>query len=231
MSEPAMAKTPKPPIPELAEVLARAMPTLAPDEQELALALYRQLARGEPVPMSALAGELGVDQAAIADALESWPGVFRAEDGRVIGFWGLAIGEMPHRFRVDGRQLFTWCAWDALFIPELIGQTAEVESRSPTSGEIVRLTVDPDGIREVVPATTVVSMLSPAETFDYRVIMSFCNFVHFFPSAEEGEAWASQHPATFLLSVREAHELGRLVNRDRFDGLPTSSRHEGRGSD
>jgi alkylmercury lyase len=124
---------------------------------------------------------------------------------------------MPHRLRVEGRQLYTWCAWDALFIPELIDRTAEVESRSPRGGETVRLIVDPAAVRRVLPETAVVSMLSPAEAFDYRVIMSFCNFVHFFPTAGTAADWVAEHPGTFLLSVEEAHELGRIVNGKRFD--------------
>ncbi|MGH2993644.1 MAG: organomercurial lyase, partial [Solirubrobacterales bacterium] len=167
-----MPNATKPPIPELAETLADAMPRLRPDEQQLALAVYRQLAAGGAVPASALADEFGGNEAEIASTLERWPGVFRADDGRIVAFWGLAIPEMPHRFRVDGRQLHTWCAWDALFIPELIGMAAEVESRSPLSGEPVRLVVDPDQIRDVVPEGTVVSMLSPTEALDHRVIMS-----------------------------------------------------------
>src|SRR5262245_48307540 len=188
---------------ELAETLAHAMPSLEPSEQELALGLYRQLAMGAPVPTGVLGAELGRDVAEIDDALERWPGVFRADDGRVISFWGLAIPEMPHRFRVDGRQLFTWCAWDALFIPELIGRTAEVESRPPLNGETVRLVVDPDRVRDVDPDTAVVSMLAPAETFDYRVVESFCHFVHFFPSFEEGDRWAAEREETFLLPVSD----------------------------
>jgi alkylmercury lyase len=206
----------KPRIPELAQTLTDAMPRLRPDERQLALAVYRLLAAGEPVPASALAPELGGSEAEIAATLESWPGVFRSDDGRIVSFWGLAIPEMPHRFRVDGRELHTWCAWDALFIPELIGIPAEVESHPPLSGEPVRLVVAPDGIREVVPEATVVSMLSPAEAFDQRVIMSFCHFVHFFPSPEDGAEWIAQHPGTFLLTVPEAHELGRIVNAKRF---------------
>lgn len=225
-----MAKTSKPPIAALAEALAEAMPVLDPVEQELALALYRRLAAGEPVSPSVLARELVSDPDEINEVLERWPGVFRTDDGRVTSFWGLAIPEMPHRFRVDGRQLFTWCAWDALFIPELIGRAASVESRSPAGGETVRLIVDPDGIREVDPETTVVSMLSPAEAFDYRVITSFCHFVHFFPSPEEGEAYVFENDGTFLLSLVEAHELGQLVNHKRFDRLPTSARSDREGS-
>lgn len=80
----------------------------------------------------------------------------------------------------------------------------------------MRLVVDPNAVREAKPESAVISMLSPADAFDYRVIQRFCHFVHFFPSAEAGAGWIAEHPGPFLLSVAEAHELGRIVNRRRF---------------
>jgi alkylmercury lyase len=205
-----------PSIAELAEALADAMPTLDPDQQHLALELYRQLATGEPARVDQVARELGRDRSWVVETLDDWSGVFRSDGGRIVSFWGLAIPEMPHRFRVDGRLLHTWCAWDALFIPELIARTAEVESHPPSGGELVRLVVDPNGIREADPESAMVSMLLPTQGLDHRVVMSFCSFVHFFPSAGAGREWVARHPETFLLSVAEAHELGRIVNRRRY---------------
>jgi alkylmercury lyase len=192
---------------------------LSADEQELALSIYRQLAVGAPVPLSAVAEALGRDEGEIVETLEQWPGVFRADDGRIVAFLGLALPEMAHRFRIDGRTLHTWCAWDALFLPTLIGQPAEVESQSPVSDEPVRLTVSPQRVEEVVPKETVVSMLAPTADFDDTVLMSFCHFVHFFPSAADAQPWLSEHTGTFLLTVDEAFELGRLTNAAKFPGL------------
>ena len=219
-----------PPLADLANLLVGAMLRLEPGDQQLALALYRWLARGEPVTPTALADALGRDDSDVTDTLGRWPGVFRTDDGRIDSFWGLAIPEMSHRLRIDGRELYTWCAWDALFIPQLIGRTAEVESRSPVDGELVRLVVDPERVREVAPESAVVSMLSPAEAFDYRVIMRFCNFVHFFPSSVAGTRWVAEHPGTFLLSVPEAHELGRIVNGERLGAGLVASRGASRDS-
>src|SRR5439155_14324278 len=61
---------------------------------------------------------------------------------RMIGFWGLSIGPMPHRLIVNRQSLYAWCAWDTLFLPELLGVTAEIESRCPTTGRPITLTVD-----------------------------------------------------------------------------------------
>jgi alkylmercury lyase len=63
--------------------------------------------------------------------------VFRDEEGRVVGFMGLSVvafGE--HRIELGGRTLTAWCAWDALFLPELLGEAAGFAPavRSPASG-------------------------------------------------------------------------------------------------
>lgn len=209
----------RPSVPELAQSLAGAMWTLPADEQALALAIYRQLASGLPVAPRELAEALGREAEGVKRTLEGWPGVFREEGGRIVAFWGLAIAEMAHRFRIDGRTLYTWCAWDALFLPALIGQRAEVESRSPVSGEPIHLTVSAEAIEEVAPETTIVSMLAPRADFDDAVLTSFCHFVHFFTSPEDARPWLSEHPETFLLSLDEAFELGRLTNAAKFPGL------------
>jgi alkylmercury lyase len=71
-------------------------------------------------------------------ALAEWGGFFTDEQGHVIGFLGLSIRPMPHRLTVTGRTLYAWCAFDTLFLPELLGAAAEVESRCPS---IRRLTM------------------------------------------------------------------------------------------
>ena len=203
-----------PAIAELADSLAAAMHSLEPDEAQLAL--YRQLAAGEPVRDGELARAVRRAESEVADALADLPGVFCDGDGRIVSFCGLAIPQTPHSFCVDWRQLHTWCAWDAFFIPELIGRKAEVESQPPGGGGPIRLVVDPDGIRDVVPEGAVISLRRPTEAFDETVITSFCHFVHFFGSPDAGAEWVAEHPGTFVVSVGEAHELGRIVNRKRF---------------
>ncbi len=210
------AETTKPTLAQLARELTAAMPPLLGEEGRLALALYRRLARAEPVSIAELAADVELDEGMVEAVGESWNGVYHDDRGRIVGFWGLSIPLMPHRIMVEGRTLHTWCAWDALFIPQLIDARVEVESIPPSGGEPVRVRVSPRAIEEVSPPHTVVSMLSPASGFDDDVIRSFCHYVHFFPTAENAASWMADRPNTFLLSVDEAFELGQLTNRARF---------------
>jgi len=46
---------------------------------------------------------------------------------------------MPHALQFDGRTLYAWCAWDTLFLPELLGRPARVTSTDPVSEVILEL--------------------------------------------------------------------------------------------
>jgi alkylmercury lyase len=118
---------------ELAEELAAARPSLGPQEQRLALALYRLLAEGEPVAREQLIERTGATAHEVDRLLDEQPGTYCDDEGRVIGFWGLALGGIPHELTIGDRRLYAWCAWDTLFLPELLGATASVTSTCPTA--------------------------------------------------------------------------------------------------
>ena len=213
----------RPNLKELAAALIEVFPELDEGKRAVALATYRRLALGKPVPRREIAAEAGILEVEVRRILGDWIGVFSDSEERVIGFWGLAIPKMKHRFVVDGVELHAWCAWDTLFLPALLRETARVESACATSGEPVRLTVSPTTIERSEPALPVVSFVAPeASRFQQDVINNFCHYVHFFRSRNDGEAWVARHPGTFLLTLEEAFELAQRKNRLQFGELLTA---------
>ncbi len=204
------------------ELLAR-LPTMADNERRLGLEIYRQLAQGDPVPPPALADALHVSSRAV-DELLGHPNLrsltYIDDAGRIIGFGGLAIREMAHRFKVNGRMLYTWCAWDSLFVPGILGLEAEVEARAPASPTRIRLRVGPDGVRWVQPQSAVMSFLLPsAQTFQadaLKAMASFCHYIFLFPDRTSAEAWTSSHPETSVIAIPDAFELGRRMVEARW---------------
>jgi alkylmercury lyase len=126
----------------LAESLLGTFP--GSDDPALARMVVRELAKGEPVVASAL------PEGANA-AFARWPNVEYDDQRRVVAFSGLSLAPTSHRFTVAGRRLYTWCAWDTLFLPAVLDQSADVRSSCPITGAVVRLTVDPIGIRHAEP--------------------------------------------------------------------------------
>ncbi|MGH8717605.1 MAG: alkylmercury lyase MerB [Burkholderiales bacterium] len=205
---------------ELVTAVRDLFPRLTPDEQRISVALYQFLAQGRPVAREALAARVGLPLAQVDAVLREWYGVFYSAAGEIIGYWGLTLKKMKHRFRVNGRLLFTWCAWDTLFIPQILGAVAEVESTCPATGDAILLTVGPSGIQAIYPDTTAVSFVTPEQAkLKENIVLNFCHYVHFFRSATVAESWLSKHPGTRLLTLAEAWALGREKNAAQYAAI------------
>jgi alkylmercury lyase len=193
------------------------------DERRAAVALYRELAKGQAVTDAQLAHALGVsavESSALLQRDAIKPLIYRDCEGRVLGFGGLATTPMHHRFQVDGRELSTWCAWDSLFIPEILGLSARVASLDPENGEPVRLVVTPEWIELTEPEDAVISFIWPeAQVFAKsaaNVMAKFCHFIFFFASRPSGERWVDKNPGTFLYSLDDAFALAKRLNANNF---------------
>jgi alkylmercury lyase len=197
----------------LADALTTAFPSLDITDRRIAIATYRVLARGVPASVTEIAAAINVPPHDVEERLGAWPAVFRDDEGRVVGFWGLTVTEMPpHELVAGDVKLWAWCAWDTLFLPARLGTVIQVRSVCPITNATVELRVAPDHVEGVTPDGVVVSFLSPEGRFDGNVITSFCHFIHFFASRRAGEQWIARHPGTFLLSLADAFELARLSN-------------------
>jgi alkylmercury lyase len=209
---------------ELAATFVAAFPVFNTFEQRVSIELYRQLARGKPVASADLALPLGASTETIDQTLERWPETFFDRERYVVGYRGLSIPaayESTHRISFGGEYLSAWCAWDTLFLPQLVGRRAFVESTSPDSHEVVSLTVTPERVETVDPADPWMSFLRPgASTLPENVMTTFCHFVHFFASRTAGETWVAQRPETLLLlTISEAHELARRKNELQYPDI------------
>jgi alkylmercury lyase len=199
----------------LAESLAGTFP--GSDDAPLARALLRGLTHGQPVSAAALARSTGRDDDDVTTALARWPNVRRDQQGRVEAFGGLSLRPTKHRLDVGGRRLYTWCAWDTLFLPALLDDQSQVESSCPITGTEVRLTVAPDRVLAAHPKDVRVSFPPPGQASTADIVESFCCHVHFLAGLDTASAWVRRTPGTFVLDLDDAFELGRLATRTLYD--------------
>jgi alkylmercury lyase len=165
--------------------MLQAFPPLSRDGQRAGLALYRLLTEIGPTRTARLASalEAPIDQTrALLDEPEMQCQLLFDAAERIIGFGGLAVDPTPHRLNVDGRTAFTWCAWDAFFIPGLLGAAeARAASTCPATGDLVELGMTPQGVSSTDSSEPVLSFTLPdarhcAESTE-RSITSFCSHV------------------------------------------------------
>ncbi len=194
---------------DLARAIAAATIDINEQGRRIGIAAYDLLAQGYPVTPAEIAAHSREPEAVVVATLNGWPGVFWDDEGRVVGFWGLAIPEMDHRFQAEnGKPMYAWCALDPFLIVPVIGRPARVQSKDPVTGEPITMTVTPQGITDLSPATAVVSFVAPNKPFDFDVIESFCHYVLNFASRESAERWASGRDNIVLLPAADAFEVG-----------------------
>jgi alkylmercury lyase len=176
-------------------------------------AVINLLADGRPVTADVLAAATGMTGEEVRVFIETAQCCgTELEDRAVVG---LALTLLPtrHRFRVRGKDLYTWCGFDALFLPILLAERAEVASTCPVIGAEIRLTVEPDGtVTDVVPATAVVGIVGQKVTSCCTVAgpdSAICTQMPFFASREAAERWVSDHPGVAIVGLDQAREIAR----------------------
>lgn len=200
---------------------------LSETQQRVSTQIYRLLAEtGEPVPVAELAATLDLPLETVEHVVGQWPGLYYDEDKAIIGYWGLGLQETPHRFEVDGQTLYTWCAWESLFIPQIIGKTAHVVSTDPLSEEQISITVSPYGVVSISPDGAVTSFLMPdivdQDEIRADVIASFCHYLYFFSSEATAREWIGSSDKSadlVILSIEEGFGIGADKNKLQYKGL------------
>ena len=207
---------------EWAQQLAAATPTLDEEQQRIALHVYHLIAAtGQPVTIAQISNSAGVSAERTEENLRSWPLVLWDDQGQVVGFWGIHSEPITptHSIGVDGTTVYAWCAWDTLFITEILGRQTQVTSTDPQTGDEICLAVTPEGVISLDPEGSVVSLLLPEGGLTDDAIQRFCHKVHFFTSPESAEAWIDGRPELFAMTVEEAFELGKATNRLRMGAV------------
>jgi alkylmercury lyase len=169
----------------------------------------RLLADGEPVALERLAAAAGWPVEDVEVALAAQTSAERDDQGRLVGL-ALTLRPTPHRFTIDARRLFAWCASDTLLLPVVIGRPAVVESTCPQTGRPIRVEVGPNGVQRVDPPTAVVSAVRPTDEL-IGVRADTCAHGHFFSSTGATTSWSEAHPDGHVLPVADAFRFGREV--------------------
>ncbi|NEE04536.1 organomercurial lyase [Phytoactinopolyspora halotolerans] len=180
------------------------------------------IADGTPATPSALAGAtgLGIDEVTVHIERARRAGA-EVEDGAIVGS-ALSLRPTQHRFRVRGNDLYTWCGFDALFVPIIVGERAEVTSACAVTGAEIRLTVEADGtVSDASPTGVVVAIVGTDVTSCCPVAgpqSRICTQMPFFASRTAGEEWLSDHPGVAIVDLGDARAVARAYVEDCVSG-------------
>lgn len=192
-----------------------------PELQRLIITIYQLMLSGQPVETSALAAA-GRDPSEVRDLLALVPesAYDLGDDGRITAFIGLSTVPTRHRLITNGTVLYTWCAFDALFLPGLLGIAAEIESLCPAGGGAIRIRINAGRLERATPSDPVLSFVTPDhEAFEKDLRGEFCCHVNFFANRDLFAIRATGKGHMGAVSLPEALRLANQRNADRFPDI------------
>lgn len=196
---------------ELAETLIGSWEAAPPSILKITTALVRLLQHGKPVTPEELASATGLG-AGVVVKLTRRLGAEFDDEGNIVG-WGLTLIPTPHKYRANGKDLFAWCAVDTISFPSILNHTAVIESPDPITGEIVRLTVTPDGVEGLEPSSAVMSWSLNSDLYNIRG--TFCNLVHFFAEQQTAADYVSNNPGLVTVPIADVFEAAKILKETK----------------
>ncbi|MCY0929957.1 organomercurial lyase [Streptomyces sp. H27-H1] len=129
--------------------------------------------------------------------------------GDIVGAGVSLDAERPYAMELKGQRVTGWCVMDILMFPVVFKEeSSRVTGRCATTGTPISLTVTPDGVRDLTPASACLT-LAPATGADIREV--FCNRVNFYATTELAEAAVAADPDLAVCSVDEGWTIGKRL--------------------
>jgi hypothetical protein len=172
-------------------------------------AAFDRLRTGHPARLSDLAAMLHVDHGAVeaaAGELTAAGLLERDPSERVVGAHGLTLLATRHRLVLDGVELHTWCALDAIGIPAAYGADADVITTCGWCERTVHVQV-----KRGLPAADAAVVLWLPTSACGNVRDEFCPLANLFCDRDHLESWhrSAANPRGEVRTLEQAAALGR----------------------
>lgn len=193
-----------------------------PELQALCIAAYRLLLKGAPITPGDIAAASGVAPDRMGELFGLIPDcAYECNDREgITAFIGLSITPEKHKLIVEGETFYTWCAFDALFLPELLGKEAEIITDCPASGAEIRVRLTQKALLDITPAGAVMSLVAPdKDAYSQDLRGSFCCKVNFFRDRDAFTAWKPADQEITALSLADAFALAQRRNAGKFPDI------------
>lgn len=200
---------------DLRESYRRAYESIPQETLELDFRLtirtIQGLSKGQPISPDELAEMWEVPLEQVRTVLQAAAENGNAEidsDGNLVGGI-LSLNPTSHSIFIGDRKLYAWCAYDAIYAPGVLAETARIESQDPVTGSPIQVVVTPQGIGEVNPKEAVVSIVQGNTDMRGGPESPRCTQMLFFESSESASQWVKDRSGVAILTVEEVFDLAR----------------------
>lgn len=168
----------------------RGLPTTREGEQVFAAVLFDLLHGRDATPqdLRVLTG-LGDTVEPVLAELAQVGAIVRDGEGTIVATYPLSAIPTNHRILLDSLHPWANCAFDALAVPKMTGQSGTVHSRCGYCGDPIRVVLEGETVEELHPDDIIVSYGGLANCSDRPSLDVSCPFINFFCSRPHAQAW------------------------------------------
>jgi len=169
------------------------------------------LAKGNPVSSTQLSDIWGMplDQVQVILKQAEENGRVEINDrGDLVGAV-LSLNPTQHQILMDNQHLYSWCAYDAMYTPGIVGMPAQIVSEDPVTGGRIQVSITPHEVEMVQPESAVVSVVDPGGDMSAGPESTRCTHMLFFESRESAEQWKQDRTGISILTVEETFKLAK----------------------
>lgn len=123
------------------------------------------------------------------------------KNGEITAFLGLSLTPTNHRFIVQGKTLYTWCALDAILFTEWQDVSSQIIFQDPIDNSLIELNIECNYLMSSNPYPIFLSWVEKMDTCNIKG--SFCNHVSFFSSEQTAKKWLDNNPSGKILTLED----------------------------
>jgi hypothetical protein len=189
-------------------------------------AILGQALGGRPVTVPLLADRAALKPDVVISALAALheTGTIYLRDGAVVAAYPFSLVPTSHRVRIADVTVYANCAVDALAVPLMADQTAEVGATCGHCGASVTVTMRRNKVLRAHPAAPAVFYVARDCCEAGPAVLTRCPHIRFFCGRGHGEQWQGTHPryhgTMFALADAVAFAGERFADAIRAVGGP-----------
>lgn len=181
-----------------------------PEEKAIRLASFFYILEGKKAIVNELALQVGITEQQAQQYIENMARDGRLvidEQGTVVGSHGLSLIPTKHSLNINGQNLFTWCAADAIGIPAALGIDAKIISNCFQCNEPIEIIMSNGDVQSSNHANARMWVIEA--DLDRPVVSCTCPQINFFCSTEHFNKWNKvPNIKGRLLTLAEGVKLG-----------------------
>jgi alkylmercury lyase len=168
--------------------------------------VQKELLKGNPIPIANYYKLVDFSNEK-ADALLEILGEFN-ENNQITAFSGLSLTPTHHKFIVQNKTLYTWCALDAILFTEWLDVSSKIVSHDPIDNSLIELFIEGDHLISSNPFPIFISWVEKINSCNIKG--SFCNHVSFFSGEQTAAKWLSNNPSGKILTLEDLFESNKI---------------------